>query len=131
MFVPVTTRRAAAAMRYGRLVVYALAGAYLEPGGLWTAGGRTAELVVQAEPGERIAAFTMRAGPESTPVVVRAGGFSVEANLAAGEERDLAIPVSPEGSVLLTVQAGRGFRPSETDPSSADRRLLGLRLEPR
>jgi len=130
-FVPVTTRRAAAAMRYGRLVVYALAGAYLEPGGLWTAGGRTAELVVQADPGERVAAFTMRAGPESTPVVVRAGGFRVDAELAAGEERPLAIPVSPEGSVLLTVQAGRGFRPSEKDPSSADRRLLGLRLEPR
>jgi len=112
-------------------VVYALAGAYLEPGGLWTAGGRTAELVVQAEPGERVAVFTMRAGSESTPVLVTAGGFTVDAELAAGEERDLAIPVSPEGSVLLTVQAGRGFRPSDADPSSADRRLLGLRLEPR
>ena len=118
-------------MRYGRLVVYALADAYLEPGGLWTAGGRTAELVVQAEPGERVAMFTLRAGPESTPVAVRAGEFSLDAELAAGEERDLAIPVSPEGSVLLAVQAGRGFRPSDADPSSADRRLLGVRLEPR
>ena len=130
-FIPATTRRAAGAMRYGRMVVYALAGAYLEPGGLWTAGDRTAELVVQAEPGERVAVFTIRAGPGPTPVFVRAGGFRLDAELAAGEERELAIPVSTDGSVLLTVQAGRGFRPSDADPSSADRRLLGLRLEPR
>jgi hypothetical protein len=130
-FAPVTLRRAAAVMRYGRLVVYALAGAYLEPGGLWTAGHRMAELFVQADPGERVAEFTLRAGAEPTPVVVRADGFSLDAELAAGEERELAIPVSPDGSVLLTVRARRGFRPSDADPSSADRRLLGVRLEPK
>jgi hypothetical protein len=111
--------------------VYAVAGAYLEPGGLWTAGGRAAELVVQVDPGERAATFTMRGGPLATPVGLRAGPFSLDAELAPGEERELSIPVGPEGSVLVTIRAGRGFRPSETDPSSADRRLLGVRLEPR
>ncbi|MFO7694181.1 MAG: hypothetical protein R6V57_13925 [Vicinamibacterales bacterium] len=130
-FAPVTARRAAAAMRYGSLVVYALASAYLEPGGLWTAGGRTAELVVQAEPGDRVAALTMRAGPLVTRVRVSAGAFSLDAELAPGEERELAIPMPPAGSVIVAVQAGPGFRPADTDPSSADRRLLGVRLEPR
>jgi hypothetical protein len=123
-------RRAASAWRYGGLTVYAVAGAYLEPGGLWTAGGRTAELVVQVKPGER-AAFTVRAGPVATPVRVRAGAFSLDAELAPGEERELAFPLSSDGAVLVTIQAGRGFRPAEADPSSADMRLLGVRLEPR
>jgi hypothetical protein len=126
---PVAGRRAASAWRYGGLAVYAVASAYLEPGGLWTAGGRTAELVVQATPGER-ATFTMRAGPVATPVRVRSAAFSLDAELAPGEARELAIPMSPEGAVLVTIQAGRGFRPAEADPSSTDMRLLGVRLEP-
>jgi hypothetical protein len=31
----------------------------------------------------------------------------------------------------VTIRTGRGFRPAEADPSSADRRLLGVRLEAR
>jgi len=127
---PAAARRAASARRYGGVAVYAIANAYLEPGGLWTAGGRTTEIVVQAAPGERFAAFTMRNGPGATPVVARTGTFLLEAELAPGEERELAIPVSPDGSALVTFRTGRGFRPAEVDSSSADMRLLGVRLEP-
>ena len=123
--------RAASARRYGGLTVYAVAGAYLEPEGFWTAGGRVAEFVVQTAPGERVATFTMRAGPVATPVELRADQFSLEADLAPGEARELAIPVLPDGSALVTIRTGRGFRPSDADPSNADRRLLGVRLEPR
>ena len=126
---PVTARRAASARRYGALTVYAVASAYLEPDGLWTAGGRTAELVVQPAPGERLAMFTMRTGPVATLVELRAGAFSLKAELAPGEARELAIPVSADGSVLVTIRTGRGFRPSDGDGSNADRRLLGVRLE--
>jgi len=122
-------RRAASARRYGGLAVYAVAGAYLEPEGFWTAGGRIAEFVVQTAPGERAATFIMRAGPVATSVELRAGQFSLEAALAPGEARELAIPVLPDGSALVTILTGRGFRPSEIDASSADRRLLGVRLE--
>jgi hypothetical protein len=122
-------RRAASARRYSGLVVYAVASTYLEPDGLWTAGGRTAELVVQASPGERFATFTLSAGPVATPVELRAGQFSLEADLAPGEAREVAIPVSPDGWALVTIRTGRGFRPSDADPSNADRRLLGVRLE--
>jgi len=127
---PAAHRRAASARRYGRVAVYAMAGAYLEPDGLWTAGGRTAELVVQTDRGERLAVLKMRAGPVATSVEVRAGQFDVAADLAPGEERDLAIPVSADGSAFVTIETGRSFRPSEIDPSSGDRRWLGVRLDP-
>jgi len=127
---PVVDGRAASARRYGRVIVYAVEGAYLEPDGLWTTGAQAAELVVQAEPGEPAAAFAMRAGPVATPVRVRSGTFTLSADLEPGEERTLTIPLSADGTAPVVMTAGRGFRPSEADASSADRRLLGVRLEP-
>jgi hypothetical protein len=126
---PAAALRAASALRYGPLVVYAISGAYLEPGGLWTAGAREAELVVQAPASDRPARFIMRAGPVATPVRVRSGTFELRADLAAGEERELAIPVGPDGSAFVMIASGRGFRPSETEPGSTDTRLLGVRLD--
>ena len=128
---PAAGQRAASARRYGPVAVYAVRGAYLEPDGLWTAGGRVADLVVQAVPGGRLAVFTMRAGPVANPVLVRAGAFSLQVELAPGEERVLEIPLSPGGIAAVTIEAGRSFRPSEIDPTSGDRRLLGVRLEAR
>ena len=122
-------RRAASARRYGPVAVYAVRGAYLEPEGLWTAGGRTAELVVQVAHGERSATFAMRAGPVAVPVRVRGSQFTLETDLAPGEERELAVPVPSNGSAFVTIETGRSFRPSDTDPRSTDRRLLGVRLE--
>jgi hypothetical protein len=121
--------RAASAIRYGPIVVYAFSGAYLEPGGLWTAGARAAELVVQGPAGERQARFIMRAGPVATPVRVTSGAFELRADLSAGEARELAIPVGPDGSALVRIETAQGFRPSETEPGSADARLLGVRLD--
>jgi hypothetical protein len=128
---PAAGRRAGSACRYAGVAVYALGNAYLEPDGLWTAGGQTAELVLQVSPGGSGAAFTLRAGPVTTPVQVRAGSLSLDADLAAGDARELDVPISPQGTAVVTIRAGKGFRPSELDPSSADRRLLGVRLEPR
>jgi hypothetical protein len=54
----------------------------------------------------------------------------LEADLKPGEERDVSIPLSPDGTALVKITAGQGFRPSEADTSSADRRWLGIRLEP-
>jgi len=127
---PVSTLRAASAMRYGRLVVYALENAYIEPGGLWTAGGQTAAIVVQGGSGQQAAVFTMRAGPVATPARVSAGAWTLEADLKPGEERAVSIPLSRDGTALVTITARQGFRPSEADASSADRRWLGIRLEP-
>jgi hypothetical protein len=126
---PAAAMRAASAIRYGPIVVYAISGAYLEPGGLWTAGEREAELVVQGPAGERQALFIMRAGPAATAVRVMSGAFELQVDLSAGEERDLAIPVGPDGSASVRIETARGFRPSEAEPGSADARLLGVRLD--
>jgi hypothetical protein len=126
---PAAAMRAASAIRYGPIVVYAISGAYLEPGGLWTAGAREAELVVQVPAGERQARFIMRAGPVATPVRVTSGAFELRSDLSPGEERELAIPVGPGGSAFLRIETAQGFRPSETEPGSADARLLGVRLD--
>jgi hypothetical protein len=126
---PAAGRRAASARRYGGFVVYAIAGAWLEPDGLWTAGGRISELVVQAPAGETQARFTLRAGPVATPLYVAAGDFELKSVLAPGEVRELELPLSANGSARVLIHAVQGFRPSETEPGSADRRLLGVRLD--
>jgi hypothetical protein len=126
---PAAGRRAASARRYGEVVVYAIAGAWLEPDGLWTAGGRISELVVQAPAGETQARFILRAGPVATPIYVAAGDFELKSVLAPSEVRELELPLSANGSARVLIHAVQGFRPSETEPGSADRRLLGVRLD--
>jgi hypothetical protein len=119
------------ARRLGRVAVFAVKNVYLEPGGLWTAGTEAAEVVIRTDPGDAQAGFTMKSGSVATSVDVSAGSFSTRAALAAGESRDLFIPVAPGEPALLHIRAGQGFRPSSVDHSSSDTRLLGVRLEPR
>jgi hypothetical protein len=125
-------RRATAARRYGRAAIFALSNAvYLEPGGLWTAAGRTAEMVVSGGVGQDGFGFVLRAGAVATPVEITSGAFSVRLALAAGESRDLVIPLRPGEPALVRVRAEHGFRPASVDPSSTDMRMLGVRLEPK
>jgi len=125
-------QRATAARRYGTMAIFALGNAvYLEPGGLWTAAGRTAEMAVTAGPGQNGVGFVLRAGAVATPVEITSGAFALRLALEAGESRDLVIPLRPGEPALLRVRAERGFRPAEVDPSSTDMRMLGVRLEPR
>jgi hypothetical protein len=127
-----TPQQATAARRYGAFEIYALGnGAYLEPGGLWTEGGRTAELAVTAGPDQEGFAFVLSAGAVATPVEITAGAFSVRLTLAARESRGLLVPLRPGETALVRIRADNGFRPASVDPSSTDTRLLGVRLEPR
>jgi hypothetical protein len=119
------------ARRVGRVAVFAVKNVYLEPGGLWTAGTETAEVVIRTDPGDALAGFTLKSGSVATSVDVSAGSFSMRAALAPGESRDLLIPVLPGEPALVRIRAGQGFRPASVDHSSTDTRLLGVRLEPR
>jgi hypothetical protein len=128
---PTSPRRATAARRLGGVAVFALGNAvYLEPGGLWTAAGRTAEIVVLAKPDQERVEFTLRGGPVATPVEITSGVFTLQATLAPGESRDLVIPVRRGAAALVRIRAELGFRPASVDSSSTDTRLLGVRLEP-
>jgi len=130
--VRLTDQQASAARRYGAFEIFALgSGVYLEPGGLWTEGGRTAELAVRAGPDVEGFAFALSAGAVATPVEITSGAFSVRLTLAARERRDLVVPLRPGEAALVRIRAGHGFRPAAVDPSSTDTRMLGVRLEPR
>ena len=127
-----SNQRANAARRYGRAAIFALATAmYLEPGGLWTAAGRTAEMVVSGGADQDGFGFVLRAGAVATPVEITSGAFSVQLSLAAGESRNLVIPLRPGEPALVRVRAEHGFRPASVDPSSTDMRMLGVRIEPK
>jgi hypothetical protein len=124
-------QRATAARRYGRVAIFALGNAvYLEPGGLWTAAGSTAEIVVTPGPDQDGFGFVLRAGAVATPVEITSGALSIRLSLAAGESRDLVIPLRPGEPALVRVRAEHGFRPASVDPASTDVRMLGVRLEP-
>jgi hypothetical protein len=123
--------RAASARRLGGVAVFAVRNVFLEPGGLWTAGGQTAEMVLLGEAGADRASFTMRGGPVATSVGIDTGASAVETTLSPGEVRELAIPIRGDEPVRVRIRTGQGFRPASTDPSSKDVRLLGVRLEPR
>ena len=114
------------------MAIFALGNAvYLEPGGLWTAAGSTAEMAVTPGPDQDGFGFVLRAGAVATPVEITSGAFSVRLTLAAGESRDLVIPLRPGEPALVRVRAEHGFRPVSVDPSSTDMRMLGVWLEPR
>ena len=125
-----TALQSRAAARYGRVAVFAVGSVYLEPEGLWTAGGAPAELVVRVAPDDEDAGFVMSAGPVETPVEITAGAFALGTTLAPGERRELRIPVRGGRAVLVRIHARQGFRPASVDSASSDVRLLGVRLEP-
>jgi len=123
--------RAGSSGRYGDVLLFSVAGgSYFEPGGVWTNGTREAELVIAGAPGRVKAALWIGAGAVETTMAVSAGSYADRSTLQAGERRLIELPMRPGKPLILRIQAGAGFRPSQTDPGSADKRLLGVRIEP-
>ena len=121
--------RAWSSGRYGDLQIFNIAGAaYFEPGGIWTSGDATAELAIAAPPGRVKAAVWVGAGALATTMTLSFGGETSEVALEAGERRLVDLSFRPGRPVVLRVRAARGFRPSDVEPGSADRRLLGARI---
>jgi hypothetical protein len=126
-----TGERAVSAGRYGELLLFGTAGgAFFEPGGIWTAGSREAELVIAGEPGRTTARLWIGAGAAATSIEVTAGSFADRSVYRAGERRLIELPMWPGKPLVLRVLAERGFQPSQVDPASADKRPLGARIEP-
>jgi len=123
--------RAGSSGRYGDVLLFSVAGrSYFEPGGVWTNGTREAELVMAGAPGRVKAALWIGAGAVETTMAISAGSYADRSTLQAGERRLIELPMRPGTPLVLRIQAGTGFRPSQTNPGSADRRLLGVRIEP-
>jgi hypothetical protein len=126
--------RALSGRRYGATLVWFLDGnAFNEPEGLWVRGSAESNIVVQPEAGSQ-ARLLVRNGPVANAVGLSVvdGEWVETLSLARGEEREVSLPVDPaRGAVRLRVVSRSGFRPSEVDPKSNDRRFLGAWIEPR
>ncbi len=123
--------RANSARRYGDVVIYGLGEAvYLEPEGLWTAGGEMATLVLMAPVDRKSQTFRLQAGGAATPVRIEWSGYQTTFALAAGEVREVIVALNPGQPTVVRILAEQGFRPAAIDSASSDQRWLGVRLEP-
>ncbi|MBI2221708.1 MAG: hypothetical protein HYU53_10935 [Acidobacteria bacterium] len=125
--------RASTARRYGRTLVWFLDGdAFNEPEGLWIRGGAESDIVIQPEAGSR-STLLLRNGPVPNEVGLQAGdgAWKQSASLRPDEEREVEVPIDPQrGAALVRIVSRGGFRPSEVDPKSTDRRYLGVWVSP-
>jgi hypothetical protein len=64
-------------------------------------------------------------------VTRRAPGWTREVDLTPGEPQRVELPPASREVVSFTIEAAGGFVPSELDPSSKDKRLLGVWVEAR
>ncbi len=121
-------RRAAA---NGAGVLYLLDGAsFVEPGGLWTAGGASVTLAASAR-GSGVVRLRVRHGAGAGLVTVRSGAWHAERQLAASESWDVDVPRRPQqhSTTPIEVTTTARFRPSDVDSSNGDHRLLGAWIE--
>lgn len=101
---------------------------YPEGGVFWTRGTGNASIVV-APDGARELVLTLHVGPNAGTVHLEAGKLAEDVNMAAGETRDVTIPIAPGArSVEIHAAAAHDFRPADVDPSSADTRRLGCQI---
>jgi hypothetical protein len=125
-------REARRGAKYGTSSVFLMDGtAWVEPTGIWVAADSSAEFAIAAESPAPVQLF-VRNGPVENVASLESGGWHDTLTLRPGEERVVPIPaIAGRPTTPLRVHASTGFRPSEVDPRSDDRRQLGLWIETR
>jgi hypothetical protein len=110
------------AAAYGQTRVYFLDDRTApEEDGFWIWGAREGDVVFDA--GEVV----LRNGPVQNEVTIRTGDREQHVTLQPGEARPVAIPSAYIPHPQLThIRTSAGFRPSDVDSRSADRRFLGV-----
>jgi hypothetical protein len=126
------TREARRAARFGSSLVFWLTGeAWVEPGGAWIAGRSEAEFAIATVPHSPLQVL-VRNGPVENQVTLTSAAWQETLQLNAGDERVVQVPPGVNSRLTpLTVAASSGFRPSDVDAGSDDRRLLGVWIETR
>lgn len=121
---PVAARPASRAARYDRVTAFFLDdGMYMEPGGVWTRGDSSGDLVLAADDGGDVN-LDIAAGPVPVTLVLRSEAGVARLTLGAGErQRHVLAPGR------WNIATAGSFRPRDFDPSSQDGRALGVRLE--
>jgi len=99
--------------------------AELERPGAWVFGRARATFLVEPESAD-VATLYLRNVPAANRVTVRSSAFSVEIPMRPAEERTIALRGA---RTLVAIETASGARPSDFEPGSRDRRLLGCWLE--
>jgi hypothetical protein len=118
--------------RYGPALVFLMGGhAFMEPGGTWIEGGRSADFVISPDEGAVVKVF-VRNPPVANQVTLEGDGWREVLALSPGEERIVTRPVPAEpGGLRLRITAAHGARPTEFERGSTDARFLGCWIETR
>ena len=98
-----------------------------EPGGFWTRGDSSSRLAVALAP-DRPTALRLRAGPAPATVQTTVDGDVQRITLAALATRDVTLRSRHTVASVEIVTEG-GFVPAEVDPTTRDRRRLGVWVE--
>lgn len=118
------------AVGYGATQVYFMDGsAYPEPSGFWVEGRGATRLVVSQSGAAAPLTLAIRNVPRENSVTITTGRWSEALSLAPDEERTVVAP-RPGRTMVLEIRTTEGVRPSEVDPRSGDRRLLGVWVRP-
>jgi hypothetical protein len=123
-----TDLRARRAVKYDGASVFFLDDrSFAEPEGFWLGGGRQSSFVVQSDDARASIPFRLRNAPVENRLTLESGQWREELTLAAGEERQIEVPLAPgQRAALVTSTTTAGFRPSESTPGSRDDRFLGV-----
>ena len=109
-------------------LVYANDLAYPEGGIFWTRGTGPARVLVAPGGASRLT-LTLSLGPMSGDVRLVVGDRTSTVTVPANEPTRVIFDLPPGArTVPLEVQSSTMFRPSEVDPASGDRRLLGCQV---
>jgi hypothetical protein len=101
-----------------------------EAAGFWTMGKRSMAVTMTAAAGrEKPIALRIHCGSLANRVTLGTRGWAQTLDLVPMVSQTVELPVSATGVVLLTLTTESGFSPSQTDPSSKDRRFLGVWVE--
>jgi hypothetical protein len=115
------------AVRYGAATAFFMdERSFPEPAGFWLGGARESSIVLQPDDPRASTTLLLRNAPVENIITVRSGAWSETLRLAAGEERQIDVPIDPSrGAALVEFDVRAGFRPNATDASSRDARFLG------
>jgi hypothetical protein len=93
----------------------------------WVGGARDSTIVIQPDVPRDAAVLLLRNAPVDNRVTLQTGDWRREMQMHPGEEQRVEVPLDrAKGGGVLRLEGSAGFRPSEQDPASSDRRFLGV-----
>lgn len=108
---------------------------YVETPGFWVKGRQAAKFVLVPSMTSPVSPLTVRVlvrnGAALNTVTIESGTFQRLLTLTSRQEVEIDIPLTPAGTASVRVASGSGFSPADIEAGNADRRLLGVWIQPR